>query len=75
VDEVLSNEEVVKKAIEHADALGSLSKKAYGVIKQNRVEVIAEQVADRQEDKAEKFIECWYSDVARECLKEAMKAF
>jgi len=45
------------------------------VIKQNRVEVIAEQVADRQEDKAEKFIECWYSDVARECLKEAMKAF
>ncbi|MFO7555866.1 MAG: enoyl-CoA hydratase/isomerase family protein [Desulfobacterales bacterium] len=75
VDEVLSNEEVVKKAIEHADALGSLSKKAYGVIKQNRVEVIAEQVAARQEDKAEKFIECWYSDVARECLKEAMKAF
>lgn len=75
VDEVLLIEDVVKTAIEHADTLGSLPKGGYGMIKQNRVEVIAEQVAARQEDKAAHFIECWYSDEVRECLKEAMKKF
>ena len=75
VDEVLLIEDVVKTAIERADTLGSLAKGAYGMIKQNRVEVIAEQVAARQEDKAAHFIECWYSDEVRECLKEAMKKF
>jgi enoyl-CoA hydratase/carnithine racemase len=75
VDEVLLIEDVVKTAIEHAGALGSLHKGAYGMIKQNRVEVIAEQVAARQEDKTANFIECWYSEEARACLKEAMKKF
>ncbi len=75
VDKILPIENVVKAAIEHADALGSLPKLGYEMIKQNRVEVIAEQVAARQEDKTAHFIECWYSDEVRECLKEAMKKF
>jgi hypothetical protein len=45
------------------------------MIKQNRVEVIEEQVMARQDKKEASFIESWYSDEARRCLKEAMKKF
>ena len=38
-------------------------------------EVIEEQVMARQEEKEASFIESWYSDEARNCLKEAMKKF
>ena len=75
VDKMLPIEDVVKAAIEHVDTLGSLPKVGYGIIKQNRVEVIQEQVMARQDEKEAYFIESWYSDDARKCLKEAMKKF
>ena len=75
VDKILPIENVVKTAIEHADTLGSLPKVGYEMIKQNRVEVIEEQVAARQDEKEAYFIESWYSDEARNRLKEAMKKF
>jgi len=75
VDKILPIENVVTSAIEHADTLGSLPKVGYEMIKQNRVEVIEEQVTARQDEKEEYFIESWYSDEARKCLKEAMKKF
>jgi enoyl-CoA hydratase/carnithine racemase len=75
VDKVLPIEDVVKEAIGHADTLGSLPKVGYRIIKQNRVEVIEEQVMVRQDQKETYFIESWYSDEARKCLKEAMKKF
>jgi enoyl-CoA hydratase/carnithine racemase len=75
VDKILPIENVVKAAIEHADTLGSLPKVGYEMIKQNRVEVIVEQVTARQGKKEAYFIDSWYSDEARECLKEAMKKF
>lgn len=75
VDKVLPIEDVVKEAIGHADTLGSLPKVGYEMIKQNRVEVIEEQVMARQDQKEAYFIESWYSDEARKCLKEAMKKF
>ena len=75
VDKILPIEDVVKTAIEHADTLGSLPKVGYEMIKQNRVEVIKEQVTARQDEKEAYFIESWYSDEARKCLKEAMKKF
>jgi enoyl-CoA hydratase/carnithine racemase len=74
-DKVLPVEDVVKAAVEHADSLGSLPKVGYGMIKQNRVEVIEEQVMARQDEKEAYFIESWYSDEARECLQEAIKKF
>jgi len=74
-DKILPIENVVKAAIEHADSLGSLPKVGYGMIKQNRVEVIEEQVMARQDKKEASFIESWYSDEARRCLNEAMKKF
>jgi enoyl-CoA hydratase/carnithine racemase len=75
VDKILVIENVVEAAIEHADTLGSLPKVGYEMIKQNRVEMIEEQVAARQDDKEVYFIESWYSDEARRCLEEAMKKF
>jgi enoyl-CoA hydratase/carnithine racemase len=75
VDKILPIENVVEAAIEHADTLGSLPKVGYKMIKQNRVEVIEEQVMARQDKKEASFIESWYSDEARRCLKEAMKKF
>lgn len=75
VDKMLAIENVVEAAIEQANTLGSLPKVGYEMIKQNRVEVIEEQVMARQDKKEASFIESWYSDEARRCLKEAMKKF
>ncbi|MGA8179062.1 MAG: enoyl-CoA hydratase/isomerase family protein [Desulfobacterales bacterium] len=75
VDKILPVEDVVKAALEHADTLGSLPKVGYGMIKQNRVEVIAESVMARQDQKETAFIGSWYSDEARERLQAAMKRF
>jgi enoyl-CoA hydratase/carnithine racemase len=75
VNKILPIEDVVKAAVEHADILGSLPRVGHGMIKQNRVEVIEEQVMARQDVKEAYFIESWYSDEARRCLKEAMKKF
>ena len=75
VDKILPVENVVKTAIEHADTLGSLPKVGYEMIKQNRVEVIEEQVTARQDEKEVYFIDSWYSDEARRFLEEAMRKF
>ena len=48
-DKVLPMGDVVKTAIEHAAALGSLPKIGFEMIKQNRVEVVAEAVMARQD--------------------------
>jgi Delta3-Delta2-enoyl-CoA isomerase len=74
-DKILPVEDVIKAAVEHADTLGSLPKIGYGMIKQNRVEVIAEAVMARQDQKETAFIGSWYSDEARERLQAAMKKF
>jgi len=75
VDKVLPIEEVTKAAIEKANTLGSLPRIGYEMIKQNRVEVIKDQVMVRQDQKEAYFIESWYTDEARKCLEEAMKKF
>ncbi len=75
VNKILPIEDVVKAAVEHADTLGSLPRVGYGMIKQNRVEVIEEQVMARQDVKEACFIDSWYSDEARERLQKAMEKF
>jgi enoyl-CoA hydratase/carnithine racemase len=75
VDKILPVKDVAKAAVEHADTIGGLPKEGYRIIKQNRVEVIAEAVMARQDQKERIFIESWYSDEARGRLQEAMKKF
>ena len=74
-DKVLPMGDVVKAAIEHAAALGSLPKVGFEMIKQNRVEAVVDAVNERQDQKETAFIDSWYSDEARERLKEALKKF
>lgn len=75
VDQVLPLEQVLSRSIEKARLLGALPQKAFAVIKRNRVEGVEAQVLARLEEEGHAFIECWYSDQARERLKEAMKKF
>ena len=75
VDEVLPVEKLVDAAVKKAGQLGALPATAYGMIKQNRVEGIEAEVKAKWEEKERLFIECWYSDEARERLQEAMKSF
>ncbi len=75
VDQVLSLEQVLPKSIEKAKLLGALPHAAFGMIKRNRVEMVDAQVLTHLAEKEQFFIECWYSDEARERLKEAIKKF
>ena len=75
VDKILPVENVVSAAVKHADSIGALPKVGYKIIKQNRVEVIAEAVKAREDQKETVFIESWYSNEARERLKAAIKKF
>ncbi len=75
VDRVLPLERVVEEAVEMADELGALPSVAYGMIKGNRVESILADVKKREAEKEATFIERWYSDQARELLREAIKKF
>jgi len=75
VDRVLPLERVVEEAVEMADELGALPSEAHGMIKGNRVEIILTEVKRHEAEKETSFIERWYSDQARELLREAIKKF
>jgi len=75
VDQVLPLEQVLPKSIEKARLLGALPHKAFGAIKSNRVEMVEAQILIHLVEKEHFFLECWYSDEAREALKEAIKKF
>ena len=75
VDKVLPLEEVLPKSIEEARKLSSVSSRAFAGVKNNRMEPIEEEVMARLGEKEDFFIECWYSDIARDLLKEAMSKF
>ena len=75
VDQVLPLEQVRSQAVEKAQSLGSMNQQAYALIKRNRVETIEEQFLARREEKEKSFLQCWYSDQARQQLKEAIEKF
>ena len=75
VDQVLSLEQVLPKAIDKAKLLGALPRDAFGMIKRNRVEMVEAQILKHLAEKEQFFMECWYSDEARERLEEAIKKF
>ena len=75
VDQVLPLEQVLPKSVEKARLLGGSPQEAFAMIKRNRVERVEAQVLTRLEEKERFFVECWYSDEARERLREAMEKF
>ena len=75
VDQVLPLEQVLPKSIEKARLLGGSPQEAFAMIKRNRVERVEAQVLTRLEEKERFFVDRWYSDEARERLREAMEKF
>jgi enoyl-CoA hydratase/carnithine racemase len=75
VDAVLPVGDVLPKAVEKARLLGAWTPSAFALIKRNRVEQIEQRVLARREEKERLFVDCWYSDEARQRLKEAMDKF
>ena len=75
VDQVLPLEQVLPKSIEKARLLGGLPQEAFAMIKRNRVGTVEAEILTHLEEKEQFFIECWYSDEARERLRKAMEKF
>ncbi len=75
VDQVLPLEQVLPKSIEKARLLGGSPQEAFAMIKRNRVERVEAQVLMRLAEKERFFVDRWYSDEARERLREAMEKF
>lgn len=75
VDEVLPLTTVLPKAIEKAQTLGALPQKAYTLIKRSRVEPVEQKILTQLTEKEQLFLECWFSDEARNQLKKAMEKF
>jgi enoyl-CoA hydratase/carnithine racemase len=75
VDQVLPLEQVLEKSIEKATSLGAMPPEPFAMIKRNRVEPVKAQVQAHLEERERFFVERWYSDEARERLREAMEKF
>ena len=75
VDRVLPIDQVLQKSIEKVKLLGSYSNDAFRMIKSNHIELVENQVKIHLADKEKYFINCWYSDIVRENLKQTMKQF
>lgn len=75
VDQVLPLEQVVPRSIEKVKSVGASDQEAFAQTKHVRVAAIEAQVLARQEEETQLFMERWYSDEARERLREAMEKF
>ena len=75
VDAVMPLDQVLPASIEKAKALGAMPEQAFTIIKRNRTEPIEKEIAVHLEEQERRFIECWYSEVARERLREAAAKF
>lgn len=75
VDEVVQQANVMARAMERAELLGSMPPEAYSRIKENRIEQIKARILARLEEKERDFIDIWFSSEARKRLREAMEKF
>jgi enoyl-CoA hydratase/carnithine racemase len=75
VDEVFLVGDVVTRSVEKAKMVGAWPREAFAVIKRNRVEEIENRVLAQWKEKERMFVDCWFSDVARKRLREAIEKF
>ncbi|MGA2112831.1 MAG: enoyl-CoA hydratase/isomerase family protein [Anaerolineales bacterium] len=75
VDEVLPMQDLVRRATERIQALASIPSGAFAAIKRSRTEVVEREIRSRLDETDRAFVDCWYSQAARERLKEAMGRF
>jgi enoyl-CoA hydratase/carnithine racemase len=75
LDALVSPEELLKEAVSKARTLGRLPRAAFQTIKTNRTAEIAALGRLELEEDIQTFLKMWYSEEARERLKEALKKF
>ncbi len=75
LDALLAPEELLKEALSKARILGRLPREAFQIIKTNRTGEIATRGLEKLDEDIQTFLKMWYSEEARERLKEAMKKF
>jgi enoyl-CoA hydratase/carnithine racemase len=75
VDEVMPQEEVMERAGEKAEILGSMPTGVYRRIKADRIREIETRIRAGWDEKQRHFIDVWYSEEARRRLREAMEKF
>jgi len=75
VDAAVPPDQVLPASIDKAKALAAMSEQAFTIIKRNRTEPIEKEIAAQLEEQERSFIECWYSEVARQRLREAAAKF
>jgi enoyl-CoA hydratase/carnithine racemase len=75
VDRICPPEKMLTQAVEKAKVLSVFSQQAYTLIKRNRVEQIEEHIKAHLKAKERLFVDRWYSEEARELLREAMEKF
>ncbi len=75
VDRIVPPEQVLRESINQVKKIGETSLRAFKMIKKNRVEPVVQQIHTLLEAKEDFFVDCWYSDEARELQKKAMEKF
>lgn len=75
VDKIVPLPQLQSESIGKAQLLGSFPAEGFSMIKQNRAERVEEQIRRHLDKKEQYFLDCWFSESARERLKEAAKKF
>jgi enoyl-CoA hydratase/carnithine racemase len=75
VDEIFHPDELLTRSVERVTNLAASPGGAFPSIKANRVEPIVDEIQSKLDEKAEHFINCWYSQPARHALEEATAKF
>ena len=75
VDEVVPQADVMPRAMERAELLGSTPAEAYGRIKGSRTEHVEKRILAKLEEKERAFIDIWFSEEARGRLRKAIEKF
>ena len=75
IDRMLKTGEVLPEAISRAKELGAMPSGAFSAIKRTRTASIERLYAENGAGKRGVFLDCWFSEEARELLQEAAEKF
>ncbi len=74
-DDVMPLDEVRPRAIARAAELGDYPAAAWWQIKRNRQEEVVARIEAHLAEQEEAFLDCWFSNEARDRLQAAMEKF
>ncbi|MCP4724785.1 MAG: enoyl-CoA hydratase/isomerase family protein [bacterium] len=75
VDRIIPQVDLLRESVEKVSVFGEMPPEAFAAIKRNRTEPIMKMMKENLEEREELFIKLWFSDTARENLRNAMENF